>query len=170
MCRFVCRFVHSRYLARSPITKALNQEGLESLCPLFVKEKLRPKFKPFPNGITKEICILDEGSVSYKGKVLSTPGKIFGEDVLNGQYRVPCITTGDDGASMFVLKEEKLESVINQIEKSKMLATLKTVQLFISLSQSELEALADAMQAYVSFPLSTDPLPRLSPPPLSFDE
>ena len=29
-----------------------------------------------------------------------------------------------------------------------MLATLKTVQLFISLSQSELEALADAMQAY----------------------
>ena len=137
-----------QYLARSPITKALNQEGLESLCPLFVKEKLPPGFHPFPNGMTKEICILHEGSVTYKGKVLSTPGKIFGEDVLNGQYRVPCIATGDEGASMFVLKEEKLEEVIYQIEKSKMLATLKTVQLFISLSQSELEELADAMQAY----------------------
>ena len=41
-----------------------------------------------------------------------------------------------------------MDEVRNQIEKSKMLATLKTVQLFISLSQSELEALADAMQAY----------------------
>ncbi|QDZ23882.1 cGMP-dependent protein kinase [Chloropicon primus] len=137
-----------QYLARSPITKALNQEGLLSLCPLFVREKLRPYFQPFPNGMTKEISILDEGSVSYKGKTLSTPGKIFGEEVLNGQYRVPCITTGENGASMFVLKAEKMNEVRNQIEKSKMLATLKTVQLFISLSQSELEALADAMQAY----------------------
>ena len=137
-----------QYLARSPITKALNQEGLESLCPLFVKENLRPNFKPFPNGMTKEISILDEGSVLYKGKTLSTPGKIFGEEVLSGQYRVPCITTGDNGASFFVLKAEKMDEVRNQIEKSKMLATLKTVQLFISLSQSELEALADAMQAY----------------------
>ena len=137
-----------QYLARSPITKALNQEGLEALCPLFVKERLRLHFRPFSNGMTKEISILDEGSVSYKGKVLSTPGKIFGEDVLNGQYRVPCITTGEEGASMFVLKAEKMDEVTYQIEKSKMLATLKTVQLFISLSQSELEALADAMQAY----------------------
>ena len=140
-----------QYLARSPLTKALNQEGLESLCPLFVKVKYQPGTHPFKHGMTREICVLDDGEVSLPGSsknVIRTPGHIFGEDVLRGQYKVPNVTIGKEGAYMYVLKEEKLEEATSQIEKSKMLATLKTVKLFESLSRSELEALADAMKAY----------------------